>query len=519
MSQEQNMHYWLDQLVNKILNTYSDDELIVSSGVSPSGMYHVGHSREILTADAIYRAVRESGRKIRHLHFVDDIEALRKRYPYLPESYEQEAGKPLYMIPAPDGKSKSYADQYFNDFYESSVKLGVDMEVIRTSELYSSAKFSKYIELAINKKTEIAEILKRVSGREVGESWVPIQIVDESSGKLNTAKYIGFNAETSKVHYIGFDGNEHFADIKKGDVKLDWRLDWPARWKIYGVNIEGFGREHATKGGSYDTGSVIAKEVFGIDPPYPVPYETINLKGETKKMSSSLGNLITLKESLQFIPAEILRYFTFKSRPEKQLLFDPGMGLYVLMDEYAKTESETINGGEPEFKRAWQIANLSGNEHVISTVPFSHMVTAYQSTRGDVELIKQILTRSGHERAVETQLESIEREIKYIAVWLDKYAPDNIKFDLQDNLPALDLSDNQKKFLELLSIKLEDSDMKPEVIHSAVYDSSLETQIKPAEAFKLIYRLFLDRDQGPKVGFFLSSLGKDFVISRIKLQS
>jgi lysyl-tRNA synthetase class 1 len=108
--------------------------------------------------------------------------------------------------------------------------------------------------------------------------------------------------------------------------------------------VEGFGREHATKGGSYDTGKVIAKEIFGVDPPMPVPYDIISLKGESKKMSSSLGNLVTLGESLQIIPPEILRYFTFKSRPDRQLNFDPELGLYVLMDEYARTEAETLGG-------------------------------------------------------------------------------------------------------------------------------------------------------------------------------
>ena len=185
-------------------------------------------------------------------------------------------------------------------------------------------------------------------------------------------------------------------------------------WALFSVMVEGFGREHATKGGSYDTGKVIAKEIFGVDPPMPVPYDIISLKGESKKMSSSLGNLVTLGESLQIIPPEILRYFTFKSRPDRQLNFDPELGLYVLMDEYARTEAETLGGQDPEFKRAWQIANLSGDEHVISTVPFSHMVTVYQTASGDIDTIFDLLKRTGHGKAAQSQQAAIKKELGYI---------------------------------------------------------------------------------------------------------
>ncbi|MCX6805935.1 MAG: lysine--tRNA ligase [Patescibacteria group bacterium] len=515
MQQDNTTHYWLDILISKIIEKYPEGELIVSSGISPSGPYHVGHAREILTADSIYRGLREAGRQVRHLHFVDAHDVLRKRYPNLAESYEEEAGKPLYKVPAPDGKSENYAKQYFLEYELSAQKLGVEMEIIWTNEIYEAGVFTELIGLCLKKRDDIAKILLEVSGREVSQDWQPIQILDESTGKLNTAKYIGYNYDTNMAHYIGSDNNEYFADASKGQIKLDWRLDWTARWKLYGVMIEGFGREHATKGGSYDTGVVLAEQIFGIDAPIPVPYDTINLKGESKKMSSSLGNLVTLLDSLEIIPPEVLRYFTFKSRPEKQLGFDPGLGLYALVDEYAKTESATLAGEEPEFKRAWQIASLAGDEHVVSTVPFSHMVTLYQTAQGDTNMILEMLKRTGHEDAATTQPEAIKRELVYIKNWIDRYAPENIKFEIQKKLPELEINKSQGQFLAGLLDKIESSAMQADEIHEAVYGSAVAADLKPAEAFKLIYRLFLNKDQGPKVGFFLSSLDKEFVLNRI----
>ncbi len=518
MEQPGEMRYWLDQLVAKIIEKYPKGVIKVSSGISPSGPYHVGHAREILTAEAVVRGLSEFGREARHLHFIDAHDALRKRYPYLPESYEAEAGKPLVSIPAPDGKSKSYAHQYFGEYEISASKLGIDMEVFWTNELYDSGNYSDLIALCLEKRDQIADILFKVSGRRVEDNWLPIQIIDETNGSLRTAQYVGFDKDTNIVHYLASDGKKYGADTTKGRVKLDWRIDWPARWKLFGVQVEGFGREHATKGGSFDTGKAIAKDIFGINAPIPVPYEIIALKGDTKKMSSSLGNLVTLLDSLDIIPPEVLRYFTFKSRPERQLNFDAGAGLYTLIDEYARTESETLSGEEPEFKRAWQTASLKGKNHVVSTVPYSHLVMVYQTAQGNVETVMELLSRTGHDLAVQTQGESIRRELEYIARWLDRFAPENLKFEVAEVLPDIDLNGQQQKFLELLLSKFDKSILSPERIHQEVYDAALSAELKPAEAFRTIYNLFLNKDHGPKVGFFLASLDWDFVVARLSRQ-
>ena len=32
------------------------------------------------------------------------------------------------------------------------------------------------------------------------------------------------------VHYIDAEGNAGTSDITKGEGKLPWRIDWPAKW-------------------------------------------------------------------------------------------------------------------------------------------------------------------------------------------------------------------------------------------------------------------------------------------------
>ena len=85
-------------------------------------------------------------------------------------------------------------------------------------------------------------------------------------------------------------------------------------------------------GGSYDTGKEIAV-LFGHEPPAPLTYEWISLRGKGA-MSSSSGNTVGPIEALRLVPPEILRFLVANSKPSKAIEFDTGMGLVNLADEY-----------------------------------------------------------------------------------------------------------------------------------------------------------------------------------------
>ena len=104
------------------------------------------------------------------------------------------------------------------------------------------------------------------------------------------------------------------------------------------VNIEKFRKENKTKGESYENGKSIVKEVFGKEPPFPIVYEWISLKGQGD-MSSSKGNVVTIDEMLEVVPPEVLRYMIFKTQPKKAFIFDPGLPLFTLINEYYDTQT------------------------------------------------------------------------------------------------------------------------------------------------------------------------------------
>ncbi len=498
-------NYWLNLTVEKIVNDNPEGKIVVSSGISPSANYHIGHYREILTAEAIAWGLSRAGREVEHIHVVDDMDPLRKRYDFLPEEYEQFVGWPICLVPAPEGEG-TYADYYFRQFIEHFDAMGIapDRVVKSYSDLYCSGDMAQQIELVLDDLDKIRDIFARY-GRNVPKSWAPIQFID-SDNQLKDADPATWDKEQKTIEGV---------DYTLGRVKLNWRLDWPARWALLGVDVEPFSaQEHGAAGGSYDTGIAFAKEVFNIKPPLPgARYGMVHLGDDTKKMSSSKGNIITPLQALRIMPPDILRYFIVRSRPEKALHFDPGGKLVNLIDEYKQVKAVASQGEGHDFSDAYEFADL-GSE--ITDVPFSHLVNVYQAALADIDLTKEILERTGYQ----VDREVLERESIFIENWLETYAPESVKFSLQDNLPELNLSDDQLAFLSALADKLDArEELDAELVHATIYELKDVHGLSPAESFRAIYLVLLGQDSGPKAGWFLTTIDKDWLVSRLKLEA
>src|SRR5581483_5037913 len=358
---------WLNAVVDGLVSKHPEGEIIVSSGVSPSGVYHLGTLREVLTAEAIAYTVRKRGRDSKHIHVVDDLDVFRKVPAGVPGDFKQYLGKPLCDVPAPDGSDQSYADYYVKDLFVAADKMHLELDVLRANEKYRAGFFVDVIEISLDNQAAIREILEDVSGRKLGQEWSPIQVMED--GYLKSREFMALDKADKTLTYKDKDGREQAVSYVHGEVKLNWRVDWPARWFKLGVQAEPFGRDHATKGGSYDTGAVIAKDIFHYDPPLPLPYNFINQTGQTKKMSKSAGDVITAADLLDMLPPEVVWYFILRYPPDKQLFFDEGPTLMRLVDEFAELLVKPDK--TPDDEQLLDICLHGVDRPTVSRVPFS----------------------------------------------------------------------------------------------------------------------------------------------------
>ena len=166
-------------------------------------------------------------------------------------------------------------------FLDSVDKIGITMDVVYASDKYRSGVFVPAIERSLSRIDKAKSAIQEVSGRQLDDQWSPIQVMEY--GRLKNRLFVSMDSDAKTITYRSQDGSEHTVRYDDGQVKLGWRLDWRGRWRLLGVDIEPFGRDHATKGGSYDTDKRIAREVYDIDAPVPVPYDFINRTGDTKR--------------------------------------------------------------------------------------------------------------------------------------------------------------------------------------------------------------------------------------------
>ena len=497
--------HWADLASDAVVAT--GRPAIISTGISPSGEIHIGNLREVVTADAIYRALEERGAGA-SFHFVsDNFDPLRRVYPFLSaEIYEPLVGRPISEIRCPCGEHRSYSEHFLLPFLDGLRALRIDVEVVRADELYKSGQMTPHIITALENRDRIAAILRELTGKEMGAEWWPFNPLCPGCGRITSAKVTGFSPAEQSVGYTCDCGSEGIVPMAGGG-KLVWRIDWPARWKILGVTVEPFGKDHATRGGSYDTGARIAREIFGIDPPFPVPYEWIGMKG-MGDMASSKGNVLSIADALEVVPPEVLRYLILKERPQKKITFDPGQPLLQLVDQI----DDTAATGRDE--RALELSTAGGFLRV--GVPFKHLIVVAQTARFDVDEVVRILGRTGYPGV---ERPAVAERMAYARRWLESFAPEQLRFEILETLPqeTSEFSDAQRRFLGRLAERLEPG-MDGEQIHKVIYEvtGELSDVAKPGELFKAIYVAILGKARGPRAGWFLAFLGAEFVTKRFR---
>ncbi|MBA5942052.1 MAG: lysine--tRNA ligase [Methanophagales archaeon] len=501
-------------------------EHVVATGITPSGAIHLGNLREIIIADAVTSAIIGVGADegveadAKLIYIADTFDPLRRRYSFLPPEYENHVGKPLSEIPDPDpeGRFLSYADSFLLPFFDSLDDLGIQLEILRADELYKSGQYVDAIKVALSRKEELSRIIETVTGRRLSEDWSPFNPLCDACGRITAAVVKDYVIGEEEAYYECECGNKGIASFRGGG-KLAWRVDWAARWKILGITVEPFGKDHAAPGGSFETGRRISSEIYNYEVPYPIPFEHILLKqelnGEKAKvaaMSSSRGTNIPVHKILKAVPPEVLKHLILRVRPEKHIEFNPTLPLLNLIDEYER-EIGGIGRG------------------IAREITFRHLVTIVQIARGDSSRLRDVIERSGYVLSVSDsaseeceeegeELKEIEKKARYVENWLRTYAPESVKFDLQYELPVEELrnlSGPQKDALRLMAQELQDGiSASADEWHNKIYTIASTTGMDVKEVFKAIYIALLKKPSGPRAGWLLASLDLEFLKERFE---
>jgi len=498
--------FWADKVASEITESGKYKPYWVDDMKTPSGYAHVGSLMGPVIHSMIFRALKDSGQETNFTFVINDFDPADDLLPEIKGKFESELGKPLKLAKSPDPKFDSMADLFATDFINTIKSLGVEAEILSSWEMYHEGKFDGVIKEALDNASKIQEIYHEISGSQKQKDWYPFQVICENCGKIGTTRVNGWDGkevsyvcEENLVKWAEGCGNKGKISPYGGTGKLPWKVDWAAHWKVIGVTVEGAGKDHASKGGSYDIAIAISKDVFKYPGPFKLPYEFVLIGG--RKMSSSKGIGLKAHDLTEIMPPAVGRFLYARNGIKSQTNFDPNdpQAIPGLFDDYRKAYEEYQKDPKSDLGRAFELSQV-GKVAIPPEIKFSVLTHSVQQPD-----MKGTIEKQG-----------FGQWAKYAKVWVERFAPEDEKFSLQEEFPenAKDLSEGQKNFLKQI-VKDIGRLPKPEQFQTFIYETGKENGLTSQEAFSAIYLPLLGKKYGPRAADLILS-DQEFAKQRLE---
>lgn len=507
--------FWADKVARELKERNLPLEW-VDDMKTPSGRVHVGALMGVVIHDLVYRALKDIGVKTKYTYVFENHDPMDDIPTYLSrEKYEPFLGMPLFNIPSPVEGYANYAEYYALEFKNTFNLLGSHPEIIWTKDLYTSGKMNAGIKNVLDHAEEIRKIYQEMYKKEIASDWYPFQAYCESCGKVSTTqvynwdgKLVSYRCLVNAVKWTKGCGQvgqtSPFSNENGMKGKLPWKVEWAAKWQAIGVTVEGAGKDHMSAGGSHDLASMVASRVLNYPIPYPVGYEFLLIGG--RKMSSSKGRGYSASDMLTILPPELVRFLIVKMNINQQTNFDPGEGETIprLFDEYQEYARKYLETKDDDFARIFALSQIEEVKIPPLKVKFSTLTQWVQMPN-----MQQRITEEG-----------LEEWAKYARIWLDRFAPESEKFVIQQSLPEVTSMFSTPQKAYLAKIAQEVAGMHdPEQFQKNLYEWAKELGISSKEAFGTIYQVLLGKTYGPKAGWLILSLEKNFIKQRFDLKA
>ena len=498
------------------------DHFTCASGITPSGTVHIGNFREIISVELVVRALREKGQTIRFIYSWDDYDVFRKVPKNLPDpaAYEQYLRYPITLIPDPAGEHESFARANEAALEALLPDVGVEPEYLYQAERYRASRYAEGIRRALEHRETIRELLNRHRTQPLPQDWWPVSVFSSFTNK-DTTTVLAWDGAYGLTYRCEETGQEETVDLRSTPaVKLLWRVDWPMRWAEEGVDFEPAGKDHHSEGGSFDTGSLIAREVYGIEPPTSFQYDFIGIKGRGGKISSSTGEVVGLAEVLEIYQPEVVRYLFAGTRPNAEFSISFDLDVIKIYEDYDKTERIYFGAQEVgEKKRAkesriYELSQVGGvPEKMPLQVPFRHLCNLLLIAAGDID--QALSAFPGADEADSESRRRMERRAQCAWAWIRTFAPEEFRFTLRTGAEEPEaVSEAERAALHDVRAEVEANfDARGEKeLEQALYDIAQGHGFSSKEFFSLMYRVLIGREKGPRLAGFLQTIGRERVL-------
>ncbi|MCD4524174.1 lysine--tRNA ligase [Nocardioides sp. cx-173] len=514
-----------------------------ASGISPSGPIHLGNLREFLTVHFVAEEIRRRGIEVRHLHSWDDYDRFRKVPVGVDPAWAEHIGRPLSAVPDPSGEFPSWAERFKAPLRSALAEMGCEMEEVSQTERYGAGTYRSQILTAVSRRDEIEAVMGRYRTKGAPADDADEEAAAADHGSLarfpyrpycrecgrDTVTITGYDDETTDLSYTcdscGFVGVTNLATQDEG--KLVWKVDWPMRWAFEGVDFEPGGDDHATPGSSYTVGKELVSTIYGGRAPSFVAYSFVGVAGMAK-MSSSKGGVPTAADALRVLEAPMLRWLYVRRQPRQVFTIDFGPEVVRLYDEWDALARKAADpakrdGAVLAFERASATAAAGTLPTSPVPVPFRLLSSVADVTAGSASLISTTVGRLGYPHE---SVSDLEPRLSKAMTWIREFVPAEDRTTVRsvpDTTRLAALTEDEQRWLAQLLDRLPDSFDQDELT-TLIYgvpklgrgldlDDPPTDEVKAdqKEFFRLLYRLLVDADRGPRLPTLFVALGPDRV--------
>ncbi len=514
---------WLDRVANEIIDREKElhrdlSNIRVESGLGASGFPHIGSLGDAARAYGIKLALENAGFNSELIAYSDDMDALRKVPAGLPDWLQGEIGKPVSEIKDPFGCHTSYGDHMSSLLLDGLDKIGAQYKFQSGYAAYKSGILVKQIDLILRNAEIIGKKNEELTGQTKYLESLPYFPQCEKCRRLNVARPYKYDPAEMKVYYkctgdeigrkwVNGCGHEGVAEIRKGEGKLSWKVEFAARWAALSIKFEAHGKELTD---SVKINDWISDNILDFSHPHHVVYELFQDKAG-KKISKSVGNLVTPQKWLTLASPQSLMLVYFKRIVGARNISEEDIPLY--MDEYDQLEDlyfgklkEDNKMKEARLKGLYFYSNLSKppkvpNQHVSYRL-LVELASVAPAQNRDEYVAKRLIDY----RAIKQVDEEVRTRISYALNWANE-------FSLKES--EVVVSQKEKEALGALAGKLiEPND--PQGLQALIFETARSFDMEPSDFFKLLYRTLLGVDRGPRLGPYIHDIGTSKVAERLR---
>ena len=497
---------WPFEEARRVLKRYEKKDpekgyVLFETGYGPSGLPHIGTFGEVQRTTMIRRAFEViSEIPTRLICFSDDVDGMRKVPENVPnpEMLREHLQRPLTSVPDPFGEYPSFGD-YNNAMLRRFLDtFGFEYEFISATEFYKSGRFDATLLRCCERYDAIMKIMLASLREERQQTYPCFLPIHPETGRVLYVPMKEVNAKDGTITFDDQAGREWTLPVTGGNVKLQWKPDFGARWAALDVDFEMYGKDHATNTPIYD--GICA--ALGGRAPEHFTYELF-LDEHGQKISKSKGNGLTIDEWLTYAATDSLGYFMYqKPKTAKRMYFDV---IPKAVDEYHQ-QLKAFAGQTMGQKLANPVWHLHRGQPPAShmVVPFAMLLNlASVSGARDKSGLWGFIKRYAPEADPQTHPDLDQAAEFAVRYFRDFVAPTRVF-----RAP----SDKERAALEDLAARLRvwDGGLDAEALQTMVFAVGTEHGFEPLrDWFTALYEVLLGASQGPRFGGFIALYGID----------